>query len=327
MLRFILRRVLSILVSMLVISLLAFAIIQLPPGDFVTSYAASMQAAGVPLDDSDLQALRDQYGLDQGFFVQYAIWIGNVLQGDFGTSLEWKQPVSELVWERMGLSTIIELSAILVMWLVALPIGIYSAIRKYSLGDYVATLFGFIGLAIPNFLLALLLMYVTFRSTGHLLGGLFSSEYMDAPWSLARLWDFLTHAWAPVLVLATAGTAHLIRVLRANLLDELHRPYVSAARARGLNETAVILRYPVRIAINPLLSTLGFLLPVMISSSVVVSVVMTLPTPGPLLLRSLLSQDTYLAGAFFLLMGGLTLIGTLISDLLLAWADPRIRLQ
>ena len=327
MLRFLFRRLLSMLASLLVISLLAFAIIQLPPGDFVTSYAASMQAAGVPLEDADLQALRDQYGLDQSFLVQYAIWIGNALQGDFGMSLEWKQPVSELVWERLGLSTMIELSAILLMWLVALPIGIYSAIRKYSLGDYVATLFGFIGLAIPNFLLALLLMYATYQSTGHLLGGLFSSEYADAPWSVARFWDFLTHAWAPVLVLATAGTAHLIRVLRANLLDELHRPYVSAARARGLDETTVMLRYPVRIAINPLLSTLGFLLPVMISSSVVVSVVMTLPTPGPLLLRSLLSQDTYLAGAFFLLMGGLTLIGTLISDLLLAWADPRIRLQ
>jgi peptide/nickel transport system permease protein len=211
------------------------------------------------------------------------------------------------------------------MWLVALPIGVYAAVRKYSLGDYLATIVGFIGLAIPNFLLALVLMYLSFVWFGETLGGLFSQEFEDARWSLARIWDFLSHAWAPVLVLATAGTAQLIRVMRANLLDELSKPYVTTARAKGLSEWRVIMRYPVRVALNPLVSTIGWLLPTLVSSSVIVSVVMNLPTAGPLLLRSLTSQDMYLAGTIIMLLGVLTVIGTLISDLILAWIDPRIR--
>jgi len=233
--------------------------------------------------------------------------------------------VSELIWGRLGNSILIEMIAILVMWLVAVPIGIYSAVKKYSLGDYLATFIGFVGLAVPNFLFALILMYLSFIWFGETLGGFFSPAYEAAPWSLAKIGDFLAHAWAPVLVLSTAGTAQLIRILRANLLDELHKPYVVTARSKGLKEWRLILKYPVRIALNPLVSTIGWLLPALISSSVIVSVVMNLPTAGPMLLRSLTSQDMYLAGGFILLLSVLTVIGTLISDLILAWIDPRIR--
>lgn len=313
--------------TMIVVSIVAFLIIQLPPGDFVTSYLSALSAAGVTLDDAAVSALRAQYGLDGGFMTQYWAWISGVLQGDFGLSFEWNQPVSELIWDRLGASVAVELLAIVVMWSIALPIGVYSAVRKYSLGDYVATVFGFIGLAVPNFLLAMILMYVSFRWTGAMISGLNSEAYIGQPMSWDKFTDFLSHVWAPVLVLATAGTAQLIRVLRANLLDELGKPYVMAARARGLPEHKVILKYPVRVALNPLVSSIGFLLPTLISSSVVVSVVLSLPTSGPLLLRALQSQDMHLAGAFILLMGALTAIGTLISDILLALIDPRIRLN
>lgn len=327
MIVFLFNRLLYMISTMVVVSIIAFLIIQLPPGDFVTSHVSALSAAGVALDDAALSALRAQYGLDGGFMTQYWAWISGVLQGDFGLSFEWNQPVSELIWDRLGASVAVELLAIIVMWCIALPIGIYSAVRKYSLGDYVATVFGFIGLAVPNFLLALVLMYLSFRWTGTLISGLNSEAYIGQPMSMGKFVDFLGHVWAPVLVLATAGTAQLIRVLRANLLDELGKPYVMAARARGLPEHRVILKYPVRVALNPLVSSIGFLLPTLISSSVVVSVVLSLPTSGPLLLRALQSQDMHLAGAFILLMGALTAIGTLISDILLALIDPRIRLN
>jgi peptide/nickel transport system permease protein len=248
-----------------------------------------------------------------------------VLRGDFGQSFEWKAPVTSLIWGRLGNSILVEGLAVIVMWLVALPIGIYAAVRKYSLGDYLATIGGFIGLAIPNFFFALILMYLSFVYFGHTIGGLFSPEYQYAHWSFGRIMDFFAHAWAPILVLAMAGTAELIRILRANLLDELKKPYVTTARAKGLSEWRTILKYPVRVALNPLVSTIGWLLPALVSSSVIVSVVLNLPTAGPLLLRSLTSQDMYLAGAIIMLLGILTVIGTLISDLLLAWIDPRIR--
>ncbi|HEV7293236.1 MAG TPA: ABC transporter permease [Devosia sp.] len=326
MLGFIGKRLIAMVLTLWAVSFVAFAIIQLPPGDYLTTYMATLAAQGERVDPRAIEALRRQYGFGEPYIVQYWKWIsGILLRGDFGQSFEWKAPVTTLIWGRLGNSILVEGLAVIVMWLVALPIGVYVAVRKYSLGDYLATIAGFVGLAIPNFLLALVLMYLSFVWFGSTIGGLFSPEYEAARWSLPKLWDFLSHAWAPVLVLATAGTAELIRILRANLLDELKRPYVTTARAKGLPEWKVILKYPVRVALNPLVSTIGWLLPALVSSSVIVSVVLNLPTAGPLLLRSLTSQDMFLAGAIIMLLGILTIVGTLISDLLLAWIDPRIR--
>jgi len=326
MLRFVFRRLIAMVLTLWAVSFVAFAIIQLPPGDYLTTYLATLSANGDRVDPATIEALRQQYGFGEPYIVQYWKWFSGILfRGDFGQSFEWKAPVTTLIWGRLGNSILVEGLAVLVMWFIALPIGIYVAVKKYSLGDYLATIAGFIGLAIPNFLLALLLMYLSFVWFGTTIGGLFSSEFENARWSLPRIWDFLSHAWAPILVLATAGTAELIRILRANLLDELKKPYVTTARAKGLPEWKVILKYPVRVALNPLGATIGWLLPALVSSSVIVSVVLNLPTAGPLLLRSLTSQDMYLAGAIIMLLGVLTVIGTLISDLLLAWIDPRIR--
>ncbi|UUP16627.1 ABC transporter permease [Nitratireductor thuwali] len=326
MLRFLAGRLISMVLTIWAISFVAFAIIQLPPGDYLTAYMATVSAAGERVNPAELEAMRRQYGLGDPFLVQYWKWITGIFtNGDFGRSFEWKRPVTELIWGRLGNSILLEGLAVLVMWLVALPIGVYAAVRKYSLGDYLATVFGFLGLAVPNFLFALVLMYLSYVWFGNTLGGLFSREFETAHWSLPRLWDFLTHAWAPVIVLATAGTAQLIRIMRANLLDELKKPYVTTARSKGLPEWKVIVKYPVRVALNPLVSTIGWLLPTLVSSSVIVSVVMNLPTAGPLLLRSLTSQDMYLAGAIIMLLGVLTVVGTLVSDLILAWLDPRIR--
>lgn len=326
MLRFVTTRLLAMVLTLWAVSFVAFAIIQLPPGDYLTTYVASLSAQGERVDPRMIEALRNQYGFGEPFIVQYWKWISGILtRGDFGQSFEWKAPVTSLIWGRLGNSLLVEGLAVLVMWTIALPIGIYVAVKKYSLGDYLATIAGFIGLAIPNFLMALLLMYLSFVWFGTTIGGLYSPGFENAHWSLPKLMDFLSRAWAPVLVLATAGTAELIRILRANLLDELKKPYVTTARAKGLPEWKVILKYPVRVALNPLVSTIGWLLPALVSSSVIVSVVLNLPTAGPLLLRSLTSQDMYLAGAIIMLLGVLTVIGTLISDLLLAWIDPRIR--
>lgn len=325
MLQFLARRLLSMLLTLFAVSFVAFAIIQLPPGDYLTSYIAQLASTGDQVDPRVIENLRQQYGLGEPYLVQYWKWLTGILQGNFGASFEWKRPVVDLIWGRLGNSVLLEGIAVLVMWLVALPIGVYAAVRKYSLGDYLATVFGFLGLAVPNFLFALVLMYLSYVWFGATMGGLFSQSFENAHWSLPRIWDFLAHAWAPVIVLATAGTAQLIRVMRANLLDELKKPYVTTARSKGLPEWKVILKYPVRVALNPLVSTIGWLLPTLVSSSVIVSVVMNLPTAGPMLLRSLTSQDMYLAGAIILLLGVLTVVGTLISDLLLAWIDPRIR--
>ncbi|WGF87533.1 ABC transporter permease [Marinivivus vitaminiproducens] len=325
MIQFIVHRSLTMVLTLWAISIVAFAIIQLPPGDYLTAYVAQLNASGDQVDPATLDALREAYGLGEPFYVQYFKWIGGIFSGDFGQSFEWRTSVTSLIWGRLGNSVLLEGLAVLAMWLVALPIGIYAAVRKYSLGDYLTTVIGFIGLSIPNFLFALVFMYLGFVWFGETLGGLYSPPFEQAPWSFAKLWDFLTHAWIPVIVLATAGTAQLVRILRANLLDELGKPYVVTARAKGLKEWRLILRYPVRVALNPLVSTIGWLLPTLISSSIVVSVVMNLPTTGPLLLKSLTSQDMYLAGGIILLLGALTIVGTLISDLILAWIDPRIR--
>jgi peptide/nickel transport system permease protein len=260
--------------------------------------------------------------------VQYWKWITNiVLYGDFGLSFEWQQPVSELIWERMSLTLVLTFSTLLLTWGIALPIGVFSAVKKYSIGDYVVTFFSFLGLAVPSFLLALVLMYFAAVEFGQSVGGLFSEQYQNAPWNFDKFIDFLQHLWIPVVILGVSGTASLIRVMRANMLDELNRPYVTTARAKGLSEFTLLVKYPMRLALNPFISTIAWLLPNLVSGSIIVAIVMSLPTAGPLLLQSLMSQDMYLAGAFILLICALTVVGSLISDILLALVDPRIRLE
>ena len=250
-----------------------------------------------------------------------------VVQGNFGMSMEWRRPVTEVIGDRLWLTVVVSVAALLLTWVLALPIGIYSAVRQYSMGDYIATFIGFIGLAVPNFLLALVLLYFGFILFNANIGGLFSPELQDAPWSLARVWDLLKHLPIPALILGLAGTAQQIRIMRANLLDELRKPYVVTARSKGLPELTVILKYPVRVALNPFASTIGYTLPYIVSGSIIVSIVLGLPTVGPLLLKALIAQDMFLAGTIVLLLGVMTVIGTLISDILLVWVDPRIRLE
>jgi peptide/nickel transport system permease protein len=303
-------------------------LIQLPPGDYVTTYIATLAASNEIVDQNTAAELRARFGLDQPFIVQYLIWMKGILtRGDFGLSFEWQQPVSGLIWERMAFTLLVTGSTLLMTWGIAFPLGVYSAVRQYSIGDYFFTFLGFLGLAIPSFLLALVMMYIAVVEFGQQVGGLFSDEYVNAPWSWARVYDLLGHLWVPVIILATNGTASLIRIMRANMLDELHRPYVTTARAKGLSEFHLLVKYPVRLAVNPFISTIGWLLPNLISGGLIVGVVLSLPTAGPLLLQALMAQDMYLAGAFILLMCALTLIGTLISDILLALVDPRIRLE
>lgn len=326
MIRFILRRLLWMIPSLVAVSFLTFFLIQLPPGDYVTTYVATLAASNEVVDQRTAAELRERFGLDQPFIVQYWKWItGILLRGDFGISFEWQQPVSGLIWERMGLTLLLTTSTLLVTWAIALPVGVLSAVKQYSFADYAFTLIAFLGLAIPSFLLALVLMYVAVVHLGQDVSGLFSEAYQTAPWSLAKVQDLLAHLWVPVTILAVNGTAGLIRIMRANMLDELHRPYVVTARAKGLSEFRVLVKYPFRLAINPLVSTIGWMLPQLISGATIVAVVMSLPIAGPLLLQALLAQDMYLAGAFLLLMCTLTMVGMLISDILLAAIDPRIR--
>ena len=297
---------------------MSFIIIQLPPGDFLTSYVARLSEMGTSVSDAQVQIMRENYGLDQPIYVQYAKWMGGVLRGDFGRSLEWGVPVTDLIWDRLGYSIMVGASSILFVWSVAIPIGVFSATHQYSLMDYVSTFFGFLGLAIPDFLLALVLMWIAYSSFGQNVGGLFSPEFQDAPWTLAKLGDFISHLWIPMIVVGTAGTAGLIRTMRANMLDEINQPYVETARAKGLSERQLIWKYPVRVALNPFVSTVGYALPSLIGGVIIVGVVLNLPTIGPLLLRALLSQDMFLAGAIVLLLSSLTVLGTLLSDILLA---------
>ena len=327
MLQFAIRRILYMIPTLIIVSMISFAIIQLPPGDYLTSVVTTMRATGETIDQATLAALEQRYGLGQPVYVQYWKWItGIVLRGDFGQSFEWNQPVSELMWGRLSLTVVISLVTLFFTWIVAFPIGIYSAVRQYSIGDYLTTIMGYIGLATPNFLLALILMYIAFKYLNQSVGGLFSPEYADAPFSLAKLRDLFQHLWIPVIIIGMAGTAGLIRIMRANLLDELHKPYVVTARAKGMTEVALTLKYPVRVALNPFVSTVGWTLPALVSGATIISIVLNLPTTGPLLLRALMSQDMYLAGSFIMLLSILTIIGTFVSDILLAWLDPRIRL-
>lgn len=325
MLAYVIRRILTMIPTLIAISIISFAIIQLPPGDFLTSYVAQLSASGEMVDQAELDALRQRWGLDQPWYVQYGRWAWNFLHGDFGHSFEWNKPVSTLVAERLPLTILISTCTMLFTWAVALPIGIYSAVRQYSWTDYVLTFIGFIGLATPNFLFALLLLWVSYAYLGMSIGGLFSPQFVDAPWTMAKFLDLLKHLWIPVIIVGTGHTAKFIRIIRGNLLDELKKPYVTTARAKGLSETRLILKYPVRVAINPLISTIGWTLPELVSGIAITAVVLNLPTSGPLLLGALLTQDMHLAGSFIMLLSFLTVVGTLLSDILLAWVDPRIR--
>lgn len=314
------------ILTVIAISILAFVIIQLPPGDYVTSYIASMSASGSAVSEGEAEALRQQLGLDKPLYIQYVKWAGLILQGNFGMAMEWGRPVRDVIGDRLWLTIVISGAAIVFTWVLALPIGIYSAVKRYSFADYFFTFVGFLGLAVPGFMLALIVMYAGFSWFGSNVGGLFSAEYMEAPWSMAKVWDLIKHLPIPAIVLGVSGTAQMIRIMRSNLLDELRKPYVMTARARGLSESRVIMKYPVRVALNPFVSTIGYLLPYVVSGSLIVSMVLSLPTVGPLLLKALVAQDMFLAGTIILLLGVMTVIGTFVSDLLLMWIDPRIRL-
>lgn len=327
MLTFLVRRLAYMVPTTIAISIVAFAIIQAPPGDYLATMVARLEAEGEQVDRSQLDALEERYGLDQPFYVQYWRWIsGIVFRLDFGQSFEWNRPVADLIAEALPLTVVLSVTTLLLTWLIAFPVGLYSAVRQYSFGDYFATMISFLGLAIPNFMIALALMYLMYTTFGTSVTGLFSPEYQDASWNLGKVLDLLGHLWIPVLILGAAGTAGLIRVLRANLLDELKKPYVVAGRARGMSERRLLLKYPVRVALNPFISTIGWTLPALISGEVIVASILSLPTTGPLLLNALRSQDMYLAGSLILIVSVLTVIGTVISDILLAWLDPRVRL-
>lgn len=327
MLAYIARRIVYMLALLLAVSVIAFIIIQLPPGDYLTSYVMNLKASGIDVNADQLGALQRQFGLDRPLYMQYGIWIFNLFRGDLGYSFQWQAPVASLIGERIALTMAVSIATLIFTWLVGVPIGIYSATHQYSFLDYVFTFIGFIGLAIPSFLLALILAYAVFRLTGAGTIGLFSPEYANAPWDWGKVLNLIQHLGLPIIIVGTGGTAGLIRVLRGCILDELGKPYVVTARAKGLKEWRMLLEYPIRIAINPLLSTIGWMLPGIVSGTVLTDVVLNLQMTGTLLLRALLAQDMYLAASFVMILSALTILGTFISDILLAWADPRIRLE
>jgi peptide/nickel transport system permease protein len=326
MLSYVIRRLLVMVPTLLVISFLVFAIIQAPPGDCITTIINEMETRGGMVDQQKIDFLRAQYGLDKPFFEQYAVWVFRLVQGDMGFSCEFGLPVNDLVGDRLALTAIVSLATILFVWAVAFPIGIYSATHQYSLADYGLTFLGFLGLATPSFLLALVLLYLANVWFGTSIGGLMDPHYVDAPWSWGKVGSVLAHMWVPVIVIGTSGTAAMIRRLRANLLDELQKQYVVTGRAKGLPPGRLLVKYPLRMSLNPFIADIGSLLPDVISGAVIVSVVMSLPTTGPMLLDALRSQDMYLAGSFLMFLALLTVIGVFISDLALAALDPRIRL-
>jgi len=325
--RVIVQRIGYTLATLFFVSIIAFIIIQLPPGDYVDSYAAKRHSGGEIITQEELKGLRKQLGLDKPMYVQYLNWMCGMMKGYMGMSLEYKRPVAEVIKERLPLTLIIAFSTLMFTYVFALSIGIFSAVRQYSIADHTFTIIGYIGLATPNFLLALILLYLSHKWFGHSVGGLFSPEFQDAPWSLARIRDMLNHLWVPVVVLGTAGTAFQIRTMRAVLLDELNKMYVIAARSTGIPEFRLHMKYPVRIALNPIVSTLGWELTRVISGAPIVGFVLSLPDTGPLFLKSLMDQDVYLAGAMIMIYSILVIIGTLISDILLIILDPRIRYE
>lgn len=325
---YIMRRVLLIIPMLFLISVISFIALQLPPGDYLTSYAAQLSSMGESVDKEALDSLRERYGFGEPVYVQYGKWMYGILtRGDWGQSMEWQQPVSELIWERLGLTVALAVFSLLISWLIAIPLGVYSATHQYSIPDYLASIFSFVGVGVPAFLWALIIMYFAQTQLNLNVGGLFSEKYILAPWSWGKVVDLLQHIWIPAVIVAVENTAGELRTTRANLLDELNKPYVELARAKGLTESRLIWKYPVRVALNPFFSTVGWSLANRISSITLMSVVLSLQTTGPMQLRALTSQDMYLAGSFLVLLSTLTVIGTLISDILLAWVDPRIRVE
>lgn len=327
MLRFVVHRLLVMIPTLVAISLIVFVIIQLPPGDYLESYIAELQAQGESVDPQKIAFLREHYGLDQPLWEQYLRWIGGWFVGDFGYSFEFNLPVSQVIGDRVALTVLVSFATVLFTWAIAFPIGVYSATHQYSWGDYGLTLLGFLGIAIPNFMLALVMMYFANVWFGLSIGGLMDPEYLDQPWSWAKLKSVLDHLWIPVIVIGTGGTAGMIRKMRANLLDELQKQYVVTGRAKGLPPGKLLRKYPMRLALNFFISDIGSLLPAVISGAEITAVVLSLPTTGPMLLAALKSQDMYLAGTFLMFLALLIVIGVLISDLALAALDPRIRLE
>jgi peptide/nickel transport system permease protein len=326
MLSYILRRIIFMIPTLFLISIVSFTALQLPPGDYLTSYAAQLSAQGESVDQEALNSLRERYGLGEPVYVQYAKWVyGIVTRGDWGQSMEWQMPVSELIWNRLGLTVALAVFSLLISWLIAIPVGVYTATHQYSILDYLMSTFSFLGIGVPAFLWALIIMYIAQAAFGINAGGLFSEKFISAPWSWEKFVDMLQHLWIPALIIALVNTAGELRTTRANLLDELNKPYVELARAKGLTENRLIWKYPVRVALNPFFSTAGWGLANRINDITLMSVVLSLETTGPMQLRALVSQDMYLAGSFLFLLSVLVVIGTLISDIALAWADPRIR--
>ena len=327
MFTYIVRRVLIMIPTLLAISLIIFVIIQLPPGDYFESYIAELQSQGESVDTVKIEFLRQQYGFDRPIMEQYVFWVLGMLQGDFGYSFEFRLPVSEVVGDRLYLTALVSFATIVFTWVLSFPIGLYSAVKQYSWGDYTLTFLGFIGLATPNFLFALVLLYFANVVFGTSVGGLMDARFIDQPWSWAKAMSVLEHLWIPVIVIGTSGTAGMIRRLRANLLDELEKQYVVTGRAKGLPPLRLLLKYPFRLSVNFFIADIGSLLPSIISGAEVVEIILSLPTTGPMLLGALRSQDMYLAGSFLIFLASLTVIGVLLSDLALAALDPRIRLQ
>lgn len=323
---YIARRFLFVLLLLAMLSIVVFVIIQLPPGDFLSDYITGLEVQGVFVEQEQMDQLRSIYGLDQPFHQQYFRWLKRIASGDLGMSLQWQQPVSKLIGDRLGFTVVVAILTLIFTYAVAIPIGVYSATHQYSFTDYSISTAGFIGLATPNFLLALILLFLSNRYFGLSIGGLFSIEYIDKPWSVGKLLDMLAHLPVPIIVIGTAGTAQLIRVLRSSLLDEMSKQYVITGRAKGLTESRLLFKYPVRVALNPVVSTVGWVLPEIFSGQVITAIVLSLPTIGPLLLNALVAQDMFLAGSLVMVAALLTIVGTFISDLLLVLVDPRIRM-
>ena len=330
MIAFIIRRFLLGVFALWVISIISFFVVTLPPGDFVDDYVANLvgeAGQGTPAADALEEQLRAEYGLDRPVWFQYVKWLSKIVRGDLSFSVEFNRPVREVIWDKLPLTMIVAGTTILFTWTMAIPLGIYAAVRHRTIEDYSLTFIGFIGLAIPDFLLALAFLWIGWFYFDLSIGGLFTREYITAPWTGGKVVDMLAHLWIPVIVLGTAGTASLLRIMRANLLDELRKPYVVTARAKGLKEWRVIIKYPVRVALNPIVSIVGYLLPALISGSIIVSVILALPLIGPLLLRALLAEDLFMASGIILVLGAMTIIGTFLSDILLVFVDPRIRME
>lgn len=323
---YIIRRTLMLIPILILMSMVAFFLIQLPPGDYVSFRITQLKMSGVEVSDADAEVLKKEFGLDQPAPVRYWRWVsGIVTRGYWGRSLQWDKPVHEILAERVPMTIVISLLSLVFSWAIALPLGIISATRQYSVVDYIITFLGFIGVATPGFLLALILAYVAFSKFNFSALGLFSPDYMNAPWSLARAWDLAKHIWMPLILVGLGNTGSTIRVVRNNLLDELHKQYVITARAKGLSEWALLLKYPVRMAVNPILSTIGWVLPGIVSGTVLIDIVLSLQTVGPVLLRATMAQDMYLAGSIVLILSALTVFGGLLGDIALAAFDPRIR--